>query len=68
MEHLISKHHPGAIRFTADKVKGTIKRAEVYERLLKRFLKGYTISKQEVGIRHARVSGDSTIEFTLEKK
>lgn len=58
MEHVINKHKPKFIKFTADKA-GSISRASIYERLLKKFLKGYSIKVMDDGSRQ--------VKFTLEK-
>lgn len=44
MEKLIEKHHPEIIKFTAEKEDGG-NRAEVYEKMIKRFAKGYELKK-----------------------
>jgi hypothetical protein len=59
MEHLIEKRKPGTIKFTADKI-GSEGRADVYEKMLKKFLKGYKITKMDDGSRQ--------VKFTLEKQ
>ena len=58
MEQFIQKHHPNMIKFTADK-EGSESRASVYERLLKKFLKGYSIMITDDGSRQ--------VKFTLKK-
>jgi hypothetical protein len=58
LEQLIEKHTPRMIKFTADKV-GAENRATVYEKMLKRFLKGYSIRIMDDGSRQ--------VKFTLEK-
>jgi hypothetical protein len=58
MEQFIQKHKPNMIKFTADK-EGSVNRASVYERLLKKFLKGYSIKINDDGSRQ--------VKFTLEK-
>lgn len=60
IERLIAKHHPEVIKFSADKSNKS--RAGVYEKLLKRFLKGYTFAKKEI-----KIHGSPATEFTLEK-
>ena len=59
MEEFIKKHNPKIIKFTADK-EGSVSRASVYERLLKKFLKGYSIKINDDGSRQ--------VKFTLEKQ
>lgn len=63
MEKMIAKHHPDIIKFTTEKVKGEEKRAAVYEKMLKKFLKGYSFTKKEI-----MLYGDPITMFTLEKK
>lgn len=59
MEILINKHHPDTIYFTADKADGE-SRAKLYEKLLRKNLKGYNLRVNDDGSRQ--------IKFILEKK
>lgn len=59
MEILIDKHHPDIIHFTADKTSGS-NRAKLYEKLLRKNLKGYNLRVSDDGSRQ--------VKFILEKK
>ena len=58
LEQLITKRRPETIKFTADKI-GSENRASVYEKMIKRFAKGYTLKVNDDGSRQ--------VKFTLEK-
>jgi len=56
-EHMIKKHHPEVIKFTADKSNNE-GRAALYEKMLKKFLTGYKMTVNQ---------HDKEVKFTLEK-
>jgi hypothetical protein len=58
-EEMIKKRHPQTIRFTADKTSGS-DRASLYEKMIKKYLKGYKLKVMDDGSRQ--------VKFTLEKE
>lgn len=65
IKELVSKHHPKSIVFTASKTNGSSKRADAYERLLKRFtIPGYTFDRAE----EPEADYGPRSKFTLTKK
>lgn len=65
IKELISKHKPKSIVFTASKTNGSSKRADAYERLLKRFtVPGYSFERAE----EPEADFGPRSKFTLTKK
>jgi hypothetical protein len=60
MENLIEKHHPDVIKFSADKESSKENRASLYQKMIKRFAKGYKVST-------VKMDDNSQVKFTLEK-
>ena len=59
IKEAVARYHPPMIFFTAEKEENSNKRADIYEKLLKKFLPGYEAVRTEVG---------SAFDFQVKKK